>query len=129
VAPGRAAEAVARVRAAFDTDIEPGIDSDPAGFDLVVNATPLGLRPDDPLPLDVARLDAGSAVVDILMKREPTPLLRACRARGITAHPGDEMLLQQMPDYLSFFGFDTIAQAVRDDATELRALMQSPRAS
>jgi shikimate dehydrogenase len=128
LAEGRAAEAVARVRATFDIDIEPGTDSDPAGFDLVVNATPLGLRPCDPLPFDVARLDAGAAVVDILMKRVPTPLLQACRARGITAHPGDEMLLQQMPDYLSFFGFDTIAQAVRDDAGELRALMQSPRA-
>ena len=129
VAAARAAEAAARVRAAFDIDVASGTDSDPAGFDLVVNATPLGLRPSDPLPFDVARLDATSAVIDILMKTEPTPLLRACRERGITAHPGDEMLLQQMPDYLSFFGFDTIAQAVRDDANELRALMQSTRAS
>lgn len=129
VAAARAAEAAARVRAVFDIDVESGTDSDPAGFDLVINATPLGLRPTDPLPFDVARLDAASAVVDILMKPEPTSLLKACRARGITAHPGDEMLLQQMPDYLSFFGFDTIAQAVRDDADELRALMQSTRAS
>lgn len=90
----------------------------------MVNSTPLGLQPDDPLPFDVARIAAGAAVVDILMKNQPTPLLRACRERGITAHPGFEMLVQQMPEYLSFFGYDTIARAVQDDASDLRALIQ-----
>jgi shikimate dehydrogenase len=120
----RAQDVVMRVQSAFDIDVHAATDSDPAGFDLVINATPLGLKPDDPLPFDVARLDADCAVVDILMKGHPTPLMRACAARGIVAHPGDEMMLQQMPDYLSFFGFDTIAQAVRSDASDVRALMQ-----
>jgi shikimate 5-dehydrogenase len=39
--------------------------------------------PDDPLPFD-ARLRPDAAVVDILMKPEPTPLQRACERRGIT---------------------------------------------
>jgi len=63
-------------------------------------------------------------VVDILMKNQPTPLLRACHARGIAAHPGFEMLVQQVPEYLSFFGFDSIAQAVQADASGLRAIFQ-----
>jgi shikimate dehydrogenase len=33
----------------------------------------------------VARLDANTAVVDILMKNQPTPLLRACHARGTSS--------------------------------------------
>ena len=72
----------------------------------------------------MARLDAGASVVDILMKNQPTPLLQACAARGITAHPGFEMMLQQMPEYLNFFGLHALARAVQEDASELRALMQ-----
>ena len=68
--------------------------SDPAGFDLVVNASPLGLRACDPLPCDVARMDAGAALVDILMKNQPTPAVRAARARALVAQPGFEMMIQ-----------------------------------
>ena len=77
------------------------------------------------MPFDVARLDPGAAVVDILMKNQPTPLLRACRARGITAHPGFEMMVQQVPEYLSFFGFDAIAKAVQADPSDVRALFEA----
>jgi len=120
---GRAADVVERLSGAFAVAARVAASADPAGYDLVINATPLGLKASDPLPLDVTRLDGGAAVVDILMKNQPTPLLRACHARGITAHPGFEMLVQQMPDYLSFFGFDTIAEALRDDPTEVRGLL------
>ncbi|MFT3956911.1 MAG: shikimate dehydrogenase [Piscinibacter sp.] len=123
-AAGRAAEVAARIRAEFPITLRTPASADPAGYDLVVNASPLGLKAGDPLPFDVARLDAGAAVVDILMKNQPTPLLRACHARGITAHPGFEMLVQQMPEYLSFFGFDAIARAVQADASDVRSLVQ-----
>ena len=122
--PGRTAAIAARLRAEFGVDVVSLPHPAPAGFDLVVNATPLGLRADDPLPFDPAQLDPGSVVVDILMKNQPTPLLRACHARGIVAHPGFEMLVQQVPEYLSFFGFDRIAQAVQQDASDVRALFQ-----
>ncbi len=125
-APGRTQAVAKRLGAEFGIDVLAAESSDPAGFDLVVNSTPLGLKPGDPLPFDVARLDAGAAVIDILMKNQPTPLLRACHARGITAHPGFEMLVQQVPEYLSFFGFDAIAKAVQADPTEVRALFTAP---
>lgn len=125
-APGRAVEVAARVREVFPIDVRTPGTADPSGFDLVINASPLGLRPDDPLPFDVSRIDGDACVVDILMKNQPTPLLRACRDRGIAAHPGFEMLVQQMPEYLSFFGYDNIARAVQADASDVRALI-APR--
>ena len=109
---------------AFNRPVTAAASADPAGFDLVVNATPLGLQPGDPLPFDVARLDRSAAVVDILMKNQPTALLRACAARGTTAHPGFEMMLQQMPDYLNFFGLHELAHVVQEDASEVRALLE-----
>jgi len=121
--PGRATGVAERLREGFGTEVSTPAVCDPAGFDLVVNATPLGLQAGDPLPFDVTRLDEGSAVIDILMKNQPTPLLRACHARGISAHPGYEMLIQQMPEYLSFFGYEDLARAVRADASDIRALL------
>ena len=92
----------------------------------MINASPLGLNPDDPLPIGVARLDADTVVVDILMKQLTTPLLRACAARGITAQAGHEMLVQQTPEYLAFFGYPVIAQAVQADPSAVRALLLCP---
>lgn len=97
--------------------------NDPAGFDLVVNCTSQGLKPGDALPFDAARVDAGAAVVDIIMSKQPTPLLQACRTRGIRAEAGFEMLVQQVPEYLRFFGFDALAQQLQRDLSGVRALL------
>jgi shikimate dehydrogenase len=123
--PGRTDAVAAKLGAEFGVEVVSVGSPDPAGYHLVVNATPLGLKAGDPLPFDVARLDADTAVVDILMKNQPTPLLRACLARGITAHPGFEMLVQQVPEYLSFFGYDALAKSVQADASEVRALFEA----
>jgi shikimate dehydrogenase len=58
----------------------------PAGFDLVVNATPLGMKEDDPLPFDVSRIAARSFVGEVVMKHVVTPLLAAAQAQGL-CHP------------------------------------------
>lgn len=89
--------------------------SDARGFGLVIQATPLGLCAADALPLDPSRIEHGAVLVDILMTAEPTPLVRAARERGIHAHMGHEMLLQQLPEYMNFFGFADLAQALRSD--------------
>jgi shikimate dehydrogenase len=120
-------EAVAgRLRAAYGVGIEVLATPDPVGFDVVINATPLGLKAGDPLAFDVNRLGADCVVVDILMKNQPTPLLKACAARGVQAYPGFEMMIQQAAEYLRYFGFEAMAQAVSHDDAELRAMFQSP---
>jgi len=81
--------------------------SDPAGFDVVVNATPLGMKHDDPLPLDVTRLSPATFVGEVVMTQEITPLLAAARARGCAIQVGTDMLFEQIPAYLEFFGFRT----------------------
>jgi shikimate dehydrogenase len=81
--------------------------SDPAGYDLVVNATPLGMKPGDPLPFDVARLESRTFVGEVVMKQEITPLLEAARQRGCRYQVGTDMLFEMIPAYLEFFGFGT----------------------
>lgn len=124
--PGKAADLARRVAAAFEASVTAAESADPAGYDLVVNATPLGMQAGDPAPFDVARLDPQAAVVDILMKNQPTPLVRTVRARGQVAEPGFEMLIQQTPYYLEFFGYAEVAAQVRADASSIRKLIYPP---
>lgn len=79
--------------------------NDPAGFDIVVNATPLGMKAGDPLPFDVARLDASSFVGEVVLSQEITPLLAAARAKGCRIQIGLDMLFEMIPAYMEFFGF------------------------
>lgn len=64
-------------------------------FDLVVNATSLGLGVDDPLPLQLDRLSRAGAVVDLVYGPLGTPFLRHAEGLGIRATDGKEMLVQQ----------------------------------
>ncbi len=86
--------------------------NDPAGFDIVVNATPLGMNAGDPLPLDVARLDPAAFVGEVVMKQEMTAFLDAARARGCRYQVGTDMLFEQIPAYLEYFGFPTTTPEV-----------------
>lgn len=81
--------------------------ADPAGYDIVVNATPVGMKEDDPLPMDVQRISSSAFVGEVVMKEEITPFLAAARARGCDYLVGTDMLFEQIPAYLEFFGFGT----------------------
>lgn len=88
--------------------------NDPGGYDIVVNATPLGMKDDDPLPLDTRRLSPGALVGEVVMKQQMTPFLRAAVERGCEVQVGTDMLYEQIPAYLEFFGFgSTTADALR----------------
>ena len=80
---------------------------DPTGFDIVVNATPLGMRRGDPLPIDVDRISPSTFVGEVVMTKEITPFLEAVRARGCVFQVGTDMLFEQIPAYLEFFEFPT----------------------
>jgi shikimate dehydrogenase len=92
--------------------------ADPGGYDIVVNATPLGMKKDDPLPFDVERISPRTFVGEVVMKEEITPFLAAARAKGCDYQIGTDMLFEQIPAYLEFFGFGTTT------SDELRKLAQ-----
>jgi shikimate dehydrogenase len=94
--------------------------NDPAGFDLIVNATPLGMKDDDPMPFDIERISAGTFVGEVVMKQTITPLLAAAQSRGLQFQVGTDMLYEMIPAYLEFFGFGTAT------ADELRAVSKIP---
>ena len=79
--------------------------NDPEGYDVVVNATPLGMKPGDPLPVDVAKIAPSTFVGEVVMKEEYTPFLRAAMEKGCPIQVGTDMLFEQIPAYLEFFGF------------------------
>ena len=81
--------------------------NDPTGFDIVVNATPLGMKDGDPLPFEVERISPDAFVGEVVLKQEITPFLAAVRARGCDFQVGVDMLFEQIPAYLEVFGFPT----------------------
>jgi shikimate dehydrogenase len=93
---------------------------DPDGYDIVVNATPLGMNEGDPLPMDVDRIAPSTFVGEVVMTSEITPFLQAAKDKGCPIQVGKDMLYEQIPAYLEFFGF---GKATPD---ELRAVSAIP---
>ncbi|NDB43255.1 MAG: shikimate dehydrogenase [Betaproteobacteria bacterium] len=92
--------------------------NDPAGHDLVVNATPMGMNEGDALPMDVSRISPDAFVGEVVMKTEMTAFLQAAKNRGCRVQVGSDMLFEQIPAYLEFFGLPSTT------AEELRSLAQ-----
>jgi shikimate dehydrogenase len=66
---------------------------DLSSFDLLINATPLGLKATDPVPLDVSLLSPHQTVCDLIYKK--TPLLSLAAQKGCKTIDGLGMLLWQ----------------------------------
>jgi shikimate dehydrogenase len=62
---------------------------------VVINATSLGLRPDDPYPIPLDRIPPTAAVLDLVYSRNETRFVRDARARGHVAADGLRMLVEQ----------------------------------
>ena len=73
----------------------------------MVNATPLGMKDGDPLPMDVDRISPDTFVGEVVMKQQITPFLQAAMAKGCRVQVGTGMLFEQIPACLEFFGFGT----------------------
>lgn len=70
--------------------------ADPAECEVVINATPIGLSADDPMPVQLRDYPAVRAVADLTYRRDgSTALVAAARAAGLAAADGREMLLVQ----------------------------------
>jgi shikimate dehydrogenase len=81
--------------------------NDPAGHDLVVNATPMGMNEGDALPMDVSRIAPATFVGEVVMRTEMTAFLSAASARGCPVQVGSDMLFEQIPAYLEYFNLPT----------------------
>nr|WP_315427530.1 ThiF family adenylyltransferase [uncultured Albidiferax sp.] len=94
--------------------------NDPADCDLVVNATPMGMNDGDPLPMDVSRIAPSAFVGEVVMKAETTAFLAAAQARGCRVQVGTDMLFEQIPAYLEFFGLPTTTPEVLRSVATLK---------
>jgi shikimate dehydrogenase len=86
--------------------------NDPECHDLVVNATPMGMNEGDPLPMDVSRLAPETFVGEVVMRTEMTAFLLAAQKRGCRVQVGSDMLFEQIPAYLEYFGLKTTTAEV-----------------
>jgi shikimate dehydrogenase len=78
------------------------------------------MKDGDPLPFDIDRIAPSTFVGEVVMKQTITPLLAAVQARGCRFQVGTDMLFEQIPAYLEFFGFGTATPE------ELRAVSRLP---
>ncbi len=91
--------------------------NDPDGFDLAVNATPMGMYEGDPMPMDVNRISPDTFVGEVVLKDETTAFLAAAKAKGCKVQVGTDMLFEQIPVYLEYFGLpSTTAEHLREVA-------------
>jgi shikimate dehydrogenase len=103
----RADAAVARLSRFYPDIPVANVDTPPKGIHYAVNATPLGLRPDDPLPFDPMMLTPEALVAEVIMSPAETPLLQRARTHGRRIHHGRHTLDHQVPICLDWFGIDT----------------------
>ena len=101
----KAQDVLDRVQPSF-----PGVDfalgsADATGYDIIVNATSLGMKEGDPLPLDASTLQPGQLVAEIIMKPEMTALLHTAQSAGCHIHLGKHMLDEQVRQMVSYFGY------------------------
>jgi shikimate dehydrogenase len=95
--------------------------NDPSDFDIAINATPLGSYPDDPLPMDPSRLSRSALVGEVVLKPATPPFLAAAKARGLGCVTGLDMLFEQIPAYLEFFGFPPATAAELRETAEIKS--------
>jgi len=100
-------------------DVRAG-SNDPVDHDLVVNATPLGMNQGDALPMDVSRISPNAFVGEVVMKTEMTAFLQAAKDRGCRVQVGSDMLFEQIPAYLEYFGLPTTTADVLRDVAQLQ---------
>jgi shikimate dehydrogenase len=83
------------------------VSNPPASFDLVMNATPLGMASTDPMPMDVENIPAGAVVTDAVTSPPMTPFLESAMMKGLVVQSGPEMAAGQAPLIAAFFGIET----------------------
>ena len=107
------------VRALLRTGCETG-SADPTGYDLVVNATPLGMNEGDPLPIDMNLVAADHVRRRGRDENGDHAVLEGAQQRGCDTQVGTDMLFEQIPAYLEFFGFGTATPDELRDVAQIQ---------
>ena len=90
-------------------------DIDQIRPDLVVNATPLGMHPDDHSPLRDDQLTREMTVFDLVYTPPNTPLIEQARRIGCRTITGTEMFIEQAREqFYLFFGIDVPPEKMRE---------------
>lgn len=92
---------IGRLQSRFGDKVKVGSD-DPTGFGVVVNATPVGMRPEDPYPLQADKLSGEMFVGDVITAPAVTPLIEAARRLGCRTQVGGGMFAAVRDLMLSF---------------------------
>lgn len=94
---------IANLRAGSDLAIERGTNT-PVAQDLVINATPLGMREGDPLPVAIDAIDPSALVLEMVVEPRPTTLTQSARARGLMVVDGLNVVDQSLKVVTAYFG-------------------------
>jgi shikimate dehydrogenase len=90
-------------------------DFDTVRPDVVVNSTPLGMKPGDLSPLRDDQLHKGMTVFDLVYTPPVTPLIEAAQRAGCTTITGTEMFIGQAREqFYLFFGIDVPQEKIRE---------------
>jgi shikimate dehydrogenase len=81
---------IKRLQSRYSDKVRAG-SADPTGYTLVVNATPAGMRPEDPYPIEVNKLTREMFVGDVITAPAITPLVEAARRLGCATQVGGGM--------------------------------------
>ncbi|MCM0034791.1 MAG: shikimate dehydrogenase [Burkholderiaceae bacterium] len=100
----KAQDIIARLQAVYPMVAMAAVGASPVGYDLVINATSLGMRPEDPFPFDVSGLSADQTVAEIIMTPTLTPLLAVAQEKGCRIQFGLPMLECQIELMADFMG-------------------------
>jgi len=100
----KAQDIITRLRAVYPLVAMAAVGASPVGYDLVINATSLGMRPQDPFPFDVSELSAEQIVAEIIMTPTLTPLLAVAQEKGCRIQYGLPMLECQIELMADFMG-------------------------
>ncbi len=96
-------EALAAKLRAYGAVVPTVGSTDASAFDLVINATPMGMKEGDPLPVNAATLQAGTFVGCVVTKPAVPPLIEQARARGLPTMTGAGMFAAVLERMIAFY--------------------------
>lgn len=94
--PTSVAATIEIVNAAAQRDLAVEADLSQSDFDVILNASPIGIKGTATFPFAPERLVSSMLVADIAALAGDTPLLRAARAAGCATSDGNDMLSAQI---------------------------------